>query len=176
MTKQPLPLVDPARTEFGICRTRCDCLECTLSCRHIPGYLIPADLKRMHHHLATDQDLTTWAKEHLRASPGALVIRGGRAFRIPTLVPARRLDGACLFLTGDGQCSIHAVSPFGCAFCDSHMTHSECDHRSKHGLHAVLHAWQTSDLYAQVWALLAADGCMAPAPEIARQAIFRSRK
>src|SRR5438067_916759 len=99
MTKPSLPLVDPARAEFGFCRTRCDCLECTRSCRHIPGYLIPADLERMDRFLAPDQDLVTWAKRHLLASPGALVMRGGRAFRIPTLVPARRPDGACLFLT-----------------------------------------------------------------------------
>src|SRR5262249_2873753 len=142
MSKQSLPLVDSARTEFGFCRTQCDCPKCTRCCQHIPGYLIPADLERMHRHLAPGQDLRFWAKEHLLASPGALVVRGGRSFRIPTLVPARRPDGACVCLTATSQCSIHPLSPFGCAFFDSHMAQAEADRRSKRGLHAVLDAWK----------------------------------
>ena len=32
------------RTEFGVPRTACGCEGCTSNCRHMPGYLIPADL------------------------------------------------------------------------------------------------------------------------------------
>jgi Fe-S-cluster containining protein len=174
MTKQPLPLDDPARTEFGFCRTRCDCPDCTRCCQHIPGYLVPADLERIHRHLASEQDLQAWAKEHLLASPGALVLRNGRAFRIRTLVPARRPDRACIFLTAAGQCAIHAVSPFGCAFFDSHMTHVEGNRRSQRGLQAVLEAWRSRERYAQVWVALASDGLMAPPPEVARAGLCRS--
>jgi Fe-S-cluster containining protein len=174
MSNHPLPLVDSTRTEFGFCRTRCDCIECTRNCRNIPGYLIPADLDRMHDHLAPDQDLRHWAAQHLLASPGALVVRDGCAFRIPTLVPARRPDGACIFLTATGRCSIHAVSPFGCAFFDSHMPDSECDRRSKHGLRAVLDAWETGVSYTRLWIALAGDGLVAPAPEVARQQLRQS--
>jgi len=169
MTKQPLPVVDSARTEFGFSRTQCDCLECTRNCHHIPGYLVPADLERIHQHVAPDHDLLAWAKEHLLASPGALVTRDHQTFRIPTLVPARRPDGACIFLTATDHCAIHAVSPFGCAFFDAHMPHAEADRRSKRGLHAVLQAWNGNGLYAQVWMALADDGLVAPAPEVARQ-------
>lgn len=74
------------------------------------------------------------------SAAGALVRSRGRPFRIPTLVPARRPDGACTFLTADGRCAVHAVSPFGCAFFDTHMADAEADRRSRHGLQAVLEA------------------------------------
>lgn len=169
MTKRSLPLVDSSRTEFDFCRTHCDCRDCCRSCFHLPGYLIPADLPRMHQHLAADQDLCAWAKEHLLASPGALVMRHGRMFRIPTLVPARRPDGACVFLTNTGRCAIHSVAPFGCVFFDSHMPSAEADRRSKCGLQAVLQAWSAGDAYAHVWVALAGKGLVAPPPEVARQ-------
>jgi hypothetical protein len=174
MSNHSLPVVDSTRTEFGFCRTQCACRACTQNCRHIPGYLIPADLDRMHRHLAPEQDLRDWATQHLLASPGALVVRDGRALRIPTLVPTRRRDGVCVFLTTDGQCSIHAVSPFGCAFFDSHMPDSECDRRSKRGLGTVLSAWKTGDIYARLWIALAGDGLVAAAPEVARQQLRQS--
>jgi len=169
MAIRSLPVIDPARTEFGFSRTVCACHECTLNCHHIPGYLIPADLERMHQHLAPGEDLRAWAKQNLLASPGALVMRRGQIFRIPTLVPARRPNGACIYLTTTDQCAIHAVSPFGCAFFDSHMAHIEADQRSKRGLQAVLEAWDASGPYAQVWVALAGDGLVAQPPEVARQ-------
>jgi Putative zinc- or iron-chelating domain len=174
MSKQSLPVVDPARTEFGFCRTQCDCLECTRSCHHIPGYLVPADLERMHQHLAPDQNLHAWAKQQLLASPGALVLRHDQMARIHTVVPARRLDGACIFLTESGQCAIHAVSPFGCAFFDSHMRHQEADRRSIRGLQAIIDAWNAGEPYARVWVFLAGNGLVAPSPEVARQQLKRA--
>jgi hypothetical protein len=168
MSTRSLPVVDPTRTEFGFCRTRCACPECTQHCRHIPGYLVPADLERLHRHLAPEREVGAWASQHLLASPGALVMRHGRTFRIPTLVPARRPDGACLFLTATGRCAIHSISPFGCAFFDAHQPPSEADRRSQRGLQAVLEAWNAGDRYAHVWVALAGAGQVAPAPEVAR--------
>jgi hypothetical protein len=169
MHRQPLPVLDPARTAFGFSRTVCACPDCTLHCRHIPGYLIPADLERIHQHLAVDADLCAWAKEHLLASPGELVVRQGLVTRIPTLVPARREDGTCIFLTDAGQCHIHPVAPFGCAFFDAHQPPSDADRCSKRGLHAVLQAWIANELYARLWLALAEAGRVAPAPEVARR-------
>lgn len=171
MNKQPLPVVQTPRTEFGFKRTQCDCSECTRPCHNLPGYLIPDDLPRIHQHVAAQQDLMTWAKEYLLASPGALAMRDGEVFRIPTLVPARRPDGACIFLTAEDRCAIHAVSPFGCAFFDSHTMHAECDRKSKRGLHAIIDAWEDGDIYAPVWLALAGDGLIAPPPEVARKQI-----
>jgi len=174
MTTHSLFVIDPARTEFGFSRTVCACHECTLNCHHIPGYLIPADLERIHRHLSPSEDLLAWAKRNLLASPGALVMRCGQIFRISTLVPARRPDGACIYLTATDQCAIHAVSPFGCAFFDAHMTHTEADQRSKRVLQAVIDAWDAGGPYAQVWVALAGDGLVAQPPEVARQQLRRA--
>jgi hypothetical protein len=168
MATRPLPVIDPARAEFGFCRTVCACDDCRRGCRRVPGYLIPADLERLGQHLAPGEELVTWAARHLLASPGAVVARRGRAFRIPTLVPARRADGACTFLAEDGRCAVHVVTPFGCAFFDSHMDHAEADRRSIRGLRAVLDAWADGGPYARVWAALTEAGRRAPAPEACR--------
>lgn len=169
MTKHALPLIDPERTEFGFPRTVCDCKECTLYCRYIPGYLIPADLDRIHQYLAPDEDLYAWARRYLLASPGAKVAQRGGIFRIRTLVPARQARGACTLLTVENRCAIHAVAPYGCGFFDSHMTPSEADRRSLRGLHAVLEAWASGNLYPQIWVALDRAGLKAPAPEFCRR-------
>lgn len=175
MSKQPLPVIDPGRTEFGYPRSVCACTGCTAGCRHLPGYLVPADLDRIHAHLTPDEDLLTWACRCLLASPGALVARGGKLFRIPTLVPARRPDGACLFLTDADRCAIHAVSPFGCAFFDVHLDATEADARSVAGLQAVLADWLAGGPYAEVWRALAAAELRAPPPEVGRALLRQTR-
>jgi hypothetical protein len=174
MSRQPLPLVDPARTEFSFARTVCACHECTLSCHHIPGYLIPADLERIHQHLSPCDDPEAWDRAHLLASPGALVLCRGQMARILTLVPARRPDGACTFLTEAGQCAIHALAPFGCAFIDAHQPKEEADRRSSRGLQSVIAAWNASAPYARLWVTLARAGLVAPEPEVARRQLERA--
>jgi Fe-S-cluster containining protein len=169
MPRHPLPVTDPARTESGFERTVCSCHECTLNCRHIPGYLIPADLDRIKNHLAPVVSLMDWVKQYLLASPGALVATDRMVFRIPTLVPARKSDGACVFLTTDNRCSIHSVAPFGCAFFDAHMSKSEADRRSSQGLNDIYRAWVNGDEYGQVWLALDREGLQAPSPEKCRQ-------
>lgn len=168
MAKHTLPVIDPGRNEFGFGRTVCGCPDCVRNCHFIPGYLVPADLCRIGEQLAPGDDLLAWSRDHLLASPGAQVMRGGRVFRIRTLVPARRSDGSCRFLTADDRCSIHPVAPFGCAFFDSHQSREESDRRSRHGLQAVLEGWQSSGTYSQVWAMLAEAGRVAPPPEVCR--------
>jgi hypothetical protein len=172
----PVPTIDTGRSEFGLARTVCGCTDCVRNCRFIPGYLVPADLQSILKHLAPGEDLLDWSRQHLLASPGAKVMRGDRVFRIPTLVPARREDGACRFLTADCRCAIHAVAPFGCAFFDSHQSGAESDRRSKRGLQAVLEAWQSGDTYAQVWTMLAEAGRVAPPPEVCREHMRRADK
>jgi hypothetical protein len=121
----PLPVLDSERTAFGVPRTRCGCEECVAYCKHLPGYLIPEDLGRM---VPEGHDPLEWAREHLRASPGAVVAdrAGGRRWRIPTLVPARAASGACIFLDEHDCCSIHVDAPFGCALLRS-ATHNPSD-------------------------------------------------
>ena len=120
---------DP-RITFGFARTECACGECALNCRYIPGYLIPTDLDAMAAHLGYESVLT-FALENLLASPGATVMADGQVFQIPTLVPARQVNGACKFLTTESRCAIHAVSPFGCSHFDVHQSKTEADERRK---------------------------------------------
>lgn len=155
------------RKEFGFERTVCACGECTINCHFIPGYLIPADLERIAARLGYD-DLIEFAVNNLLASPGATVLDGGQVRQIPTLVPARRDDGACLFLDGQDCCSIHGDSPFGCAFFDVHQTKKEADCRSGYGLAAIDRAWREGHSYAQIWLLLEMLGLTAPSPAAAR--------
>src|SRR5216684_4213268 len=96
--------IDENRTEFGFARTKCDCEECTHNCKHMPGYLIPDDVERI---MNAPNAVIRSNLDRLAASPGALVSKNGVPFRIPTIVPARKEDGSCIFLTKDNKCSIH---------------------------------------------------------------------
>jgi Fe-S-cluster containining protein len=154
------------RTEFGFKRIECACSECLRNCYALPGYLIPADLRRIADYLG-EEDIVRFALENLLASPGALVVANGEIFAIPTIVPARRPDGACRFLKND-LCSIHAVNPFGCAFFSSEQTKEQSDAISARGLMEIMKSWRQGDLYARLWARLYEAGCIAPSPLEAR--------
>ncbi len=155
------------RTEFGFERTACACSECAINCRFIPGYLIPADLDRIAGHLGSE-NLIEFALEHLLASPGATVLDRGQMRQIPTLVPARRNEGACKFLDANNRCTIHEVSPFGCAFFDAHQSKAESDYRSGSGLVQIDRAWREDRPYSRLWLLLEALGKVGPSPVAAR--------
>lgn len=138
------------RTEFGFERTTCDCQECTMNCRVMPGYLIPSDLKR----LVPEGVLpTTWAETHLLASPGAQVVNRttNKISRIKTLVPATKPDGSCINLLPDDRCAIHENAPFGCAFFDHTFDQLSSQVISVPGLMAVQQDWERNGLYARVW-------------------------
>jgi Putative zinc- or iron-chelating domain len=155
------------RTEFGVARTVCACSDCVANCRFVPGALIPADLNRISEYLG-ESDLTQFALDNLLASPGAIIYTRSGLVRIRTLVPARKTDGACRFLTDEDRCSIHAVAPFSCALFDCKQSREEADALSLRGLMEVARAWQRGDLYAQLWLMLYHAGRIAPSPIEAR--------
>lgn len=165
-----MPTPQQGRTQFGYPRTVCSCADCTINCSYIPGYLVPNDLHAIAEHLGVE-NIVGFAAEYLLASPGATVgcSQTGTHRQIRTLVPARRPNGACKFLTSEGRCSIHTVSPFGCAFFDSHQTMEESNARSLAGLIAIDQEWNNNDsLYAMIWRMLDAAGLRAPSPMLAR--------
>jgi Fe-S-cluster containining protein len=129
--------------------------------------LIPADLHRIAEHL-NESDLTRFAFDNLLASPGAIIYTKDGLIRIRTLVPARRADGACRFLTAEDRCSIHTVSPYSCAMFDHTQSREEADALSLRGLMEIANAWRRGDLYAQLWMMLYHAGCVAPSPIEAR--------
>jgi Fe-S-cluster containining protein len=157
------------RIEFGHQRTFCDCENCQLNCRTMPGYLIPADLRRM---LPEEGEVFAWAEQNLLASPGALVEKNGNRFRIPTLVPAVKADGSCINYTAEGRCAIHQIAPFGCAFFDCKSPPlSSRDNLSKAGLTAVYkEMFQKSEtLYRRIWSHLAEKGLVAQSADVLRE-------
>jgi len=181
------------RTEYGVARTSCACPSCARFCEFMPGYLVPADLGRMiplecnrcHRVMrgttACDGacecgglihvcDPRTWAESNLLASPGALVLQGGKPFRIHTLVPARQESGACIHFTGERQCSIHPVAPFGCAFFGCEEYNSLREQANHSALEDVYRAQlDSSSLYYRIWIYLWQLGKRTPAPEVARE-------
>src|SRR4051812_30620276 len=114
-------------------RTVCDCAECQMACRHAPAYLVPGDVER----IAAGQGQapgSAWVLDHFAASDGPLVQGRGAPFHVPTIIPAQRADGSCVFLDEAGRCTIHAIAPYGCRFFDSHQPKAESDRRSLYGL------------------------------------------
>jgi len=133
----------------------------------MPSFLVPSDLHRIAEFLGCD-DPVEFALKYLLASPGATVLDRGRLRQIKTLVPARRQDGACVFLDENERCSVHAVSGFGCSHFDAHQSAEEANRRSSCGLRRIDRAWDDNELYAQLWMLLYALEGVAPSPIAAR--------
>ena len=100
-------------------RTSCDCHQCQAACKHMPGMLAPGDIDRIAEYVGVDmadeKPADSFIRNNFRASDGAVVVSDGIPFQIPTVVPAQRENGRCVFLTEDDRCSIHPVAPFGCS-------------------------------------------------------------
>jgi len=149
------------REEFGAQRTECACAECQLQCRFRPGFLVPSDLGRM---IPKDADPLTWAEGNLLASPGSLVSKNGVPFRIPTLVPKTREDGACINLTAEGRCVIWENAPCGCAYWDCGPDRK--DRALFLSLREVHMAQYEPTLYAKIWDHLYLTGRTQEYPEV----------
>lgn len=126
---------DSADAPYPFARTACACRLCTINCEHMPGALAPRDLPIIARHFGYD-DVRRFADECLLASDGAKVRVESRVVSLPTLVPATGADGFCRYLSA-GRCTIHAISPFGCAYIDAHMSDLEFNRRA-HALYAEL--------------------------------------
>jgi hypothetical protein len=151
------------RTEFGAKRTNCACNTCQINCRFMPGFLIPSDL---FHIIPGDRDIYEYARENLRASPGAIVKRGSQILRAGTLVPAAKPDGSCIHFTAAGACAIHDKAPFGCAFFDCQPEPPGIAHKA---IQAVMLDHEVHGLYTRVWQHLRSRGLTAPGPEVLRE-------
>src|SRR6266403_855860 len=83
------------------------------------------------------------------------------------LIPTIRTDGSCINLTPEGLCSIHDISPFGCAMFDCGPERNQLSHS---GLNAVYHAIFVNpvSLYRRIWTHLAERGLVQQAAEVLR--------
>lgn len=180
MNNQSLPVVDDSRQEFGYNRTSCDCEFCVTNCQYMPGFMIPSDIERMHQHIAPELSTEEFAKKYLRASPGAKVgqlVEGGmQVFQIPSLVPARNPEtNHCIFLK-EGRCSIHKVSPYGCAFFDCKDVNGTADTLCTRGLNKVMEDNAARGPYITLWKMLQDAGLTAPGPSECRKAIADAKR
>lgn len=148
------------RTECGVPRTNCSCETCIENCRVMPGFLIPEDLDRL---VPVHTSMYEWAEQNLLASPGAVAIKDGEMFRIPTLVPATKSDGSCIHLSPEGKCGIHDNAPFGCAFFDCGPEPRGLVER---GMARICEAMDDiTSKYAQLWIHLSFKGLEQRPPE-----------
>lgn len=157
------------RVELGFHRTVASTKEDLACCQCMPGYLLPSDIPRLCK--LFNQNPLELAKEHLLASPGALVIYKGQVMRVPTLVPARSACGECKFLK-DGLCSIHDDAPWGCAFFDYDMPDEEANKRASRGMADLMRNLSQEDSdYKLLWEILWLGGRRASGPEECREQI-----
>jgi len=118
-------------------RTECACVQCQQCCREQPGHLLPGEMERIAEHLGRP---LAEVKPMFWASRGAVVMdtQTHRQFRIGTITPRYdRRRKACVFLTEEGACSIHAVAPFGCAYFDTHQSAEQGQVLSGWGLRQI---------------------------------------
>lgn len=152
------------RNDYGFPRSKCACHACANNCRVVPGYLLAEDIPRLMRHLGYS-DLDAFSRENLLASPGALAMKDGEMMRIRTLVPQRRADGACKFLTEDNLCSVHPAAPFACAYFDEHEPEEHSNYKRNFGLVQLTRTWREGGRYARTWTKLDTAGLRSPTPE-----------
>jgi Fe-S-cluster containining protein len=95
-------------------RTTCDCQTCKAFCRTSPGDLAPGDVERIAEYLGVEPSDHFLHANFVACRDHKLRV-DNKELTIPTIIPAQKPDGRCVFLTSDERCSIHPVAPFGCA-------------------------------------------------------------
>jgi hypothetical protein len=138
------------------------------------------------------EDDVVWILDHFLASPGAKVAmrtadlqvmmgmskKGPRqsaemsVFQVHTIVPRQHLDGRCVFLNGEGHCDVHGVSPFGCAFHDTHLDEIEADRRSQYAVRQQIAGH--IERYGWLWNLLHSLNLRATSLESRRAAFTKA--
>lgn len=147
-------------------RTSCSCDGCTAGCKTMPGALIAGDLERIAEHTGNSADDPMWLMNHFLASDGTIVATQVRVagelkivfVNIPSITPAQLPDGRCVFLSDDDRCTIHPVSPYGCAYHDIHMTAEPALARSKYAIQQHITSHNSGDKYAEWCTLLRSLG------------------
>lgn len=139
----------------------------------MPGCLIPGDLERIQEYVGDHRP--EYVLEHFVSSEGATVAKEFQGqtyvFQVPSIVPAQRADGRCVFLTADDQCSIHPVSPFGCGYHDTHMSKEEGDRRMTFCIQSQMADHRAHGPYSHWCLLLTAIGLRAKPLAVRRQAM-----
>lgn len=116
----------------------------------MPGCLVPGDLERIQEFVGDQRP--EFVLENFVASDGAKVakqIKGTTyVISVPSIVPAQRADGRCVFLDEQDRCKIHPVSPFGCSRHDTHLSAAEGNRRMTWGVTVQIEAHQQNAPYS----------------------------
>lgn len=141
-------------------RSVCSCAQCRAACRTMPGTLAPGDVERIAEYFGVE--LTPeFLNKNFRASDGFRIHRDGETLTVPTIVPAQKENGECIFYSA-GQCTVHPVSPFGCSqfmVCDDTVNGHFA---SEEKLQALVVECQDSKDYLTAWGHLFQRGLKAP--------------
>ena len=140
-------------------RSYCGCDMCKAACHNMPGMLAPGDLQQIAVECDKEPTDLSWVNTHFCASAGAAVLIDGNPARIPTIVPAQKPNGHCVFLNDEDRCEIHRVAPFGCRcfnVCDEENREEDLDSSS-----ACLAQCAADDRYRGTWAWLRSHGSIA---------------
>lgn len=148
-------------------RSECSCAMCQAACRHMPGMLIPGDIDRIAESLDTTPSEDFIAK-NFRASNGMKALCQGNLVVIPTIVPAQKPNGECVFYSG-GKCTVHKASPFGCSHFKVCDNSEEGVKESGGRVRLAANAIANSVDYSLMWGFLHRKG-LVPAPIEERKA------
>ena len=135
-------------------RTECACDDCKSHCKREPGFLIPGDWEQICERKLGDDlaQLHNFVTQNFRCSDKTKAITPDGLMVIPTIVPARKDDGSCVFLDENERCTIHDIAPYGCSHFDDHMEFDEGHKRMQAGVAAIMN---DPAAYCGLWALLA---------------------
>lgn len=142
----------------------------------MPGALIPGDLERIQEFVGDTS--TEFVLNNFQVSDGAKVLKRVKGtdylISVPSIVPAQKPDGSCVFLDENDRCKIHSVSPFGCAYCDSHQSKEEGEARVRFMVTAQIEAHQHNAPFSQMCVLLEQLGLRAKPLEQRREAMTQA--
>jgi Fe-S-cluster containining protein len=147
----------------------------------MPGALAPEDLPAIAAHMGTTPDDPRFLEEFFQASEGARVaVRDAfdnlQVFNVPSLVP-RLTPSGCVFLDAGGGCSIHAVSPAGCAIMDMHQDQAEGQARSTALVERQILSHKLNDDYSRAISHLESAGRQAlPLAERRRRFVIETAR
>lgn len=165
---EPEPTAESMRQQMDETpRTVCACSHCVRWCHSMPGALAPGDLERIQDHLGDHSE--EFVTSNFVASEGARVRMRTREFNVPSITPAQKADGTCVFLDEHDRCRVHAVAPFGCSRFDCHQAIAEGEQRLRLLLAAQMFAHQRNGVYSIRYQQLRAVGRLAPPINVRRR-------
>ncbi len=135
--------------------TGCSCPQCVSACRNDPGRLVPADLPLLAGilGLSVDELIVAYlvkiplSKKDNSFALAPAKLKGKRFLAKPgTVIPDYYTSerGTCVFLDGDGMCTVHDAKPFECgAYMGCKNTFMGRPYKEKHVEEYFHSRWKT---------------------------------